>query len=112
MNFKFFISSLLLIALNATAQTKECLTGHTTEPEEHLMLAITTTTAPPLTLTTFIFCALDERAEVNQVMIQKEASMLLEENKIFVPSFLGTYANKRNMNIREAAQDVLANGIH
>ena len=75
------------------------------------MALITTTTAPPITTTTLIACAISNSAEVNRMMIQKEATMVNEENKIFVPSFLGSYADQNNMEIRAAAKDVLANGV-
>ncbi len=72
---------------------------------------ITSTTLPPLTTTTLIACAVTDDAELNKVMIQREATMVTEENKIFVPSFLGSYADKHDMEIRAAAQDVLVNGV-
>ncbi len=109
MNFKFLIVALAMAAFSSITHA-EC---KSTEPEGGavFMALITTTTAPPITTTTLIMCAISHSAEVNRMMIQKEATMMTEENKIFVPSFLGTYADQNNMNIHEAAQDVLVNGI-
>lgn len=72
---------------------------------------ITSTTLPPLTTTTLVVCAITDDAEVNRIMIEREATMVKEENKIFVPSFLGAYADRQNLEIRAAADDVLVNGV-
>lgn len=109
MNFKFLIVALVMATYSSITQA-EC---RSSEPEGGavFMALITTTTAPPITTTTLIMCAISDSAEVNRMMIQKEATMVAEENKIFVPSFLGAYADQNNMNIHEAAQDVLRNGV-
>ncbi len=76
-----------------------------------LLRIVTSTTVPPLATTTIIACALANSAEVNEMMIQREATMVAEENKMYVPSFLGSYADQHNMEFREAAKDVIANGV-
>ncbi len=110
MKFPVLFLALMMTVFTSISQAECKSTGP--EGGAVFMALITTTTAPPITTTTLIMCAISNSAEVNRMMIQKEATMVAEENKIFVPSFLGTYADQNNMNIREAAQDVLRNGIH
>ncbi len=81
------------------------------DPMEVSLDLITSTTLPPITTTTVLSCVIINNAELNNIMIQREATMVAEENKVFVPSFLGAYADQNKMEIREAAQDVLVNGI-
>ena len=110
-NFSALLATLMFTAFSQFVQARNC----STFPEPHtgniFMLTLTTATAPS-TSTTALICFVSGDAEVNSVMLQKEATMLAEENKIFVPSFLGTYADEKNMSIYEAAEDLLLNGIH
>lgn len=110
-NFLFLLVAVITLATSNLAQAKSCDDGSDPEPGAIFLGLITMTTLPPLTTTTLIACAIADSAEVNQAMIQKEATMVVEENKIFVPSFLGAYADHHNMDIRSAAQDVLVNGV-
>ncbi|MEK6577928.1 MAG: hypothetical protein AABZ55_01760 [Bdellovibrionota bacterium] len=114
MKMKTVLSLALTLSISALltspAAHARCSDGNATDGDVVLGL-ITTTTAPPLTLTTLVACAINNRAEVNNMMIEREATMLNEENKIFVPSFLGAYADQHGLELREAAKDVLANGI-
>lgn len=111
MNLKFIFIALMTTVLSSMAQAGSCSSGGRADVEEVFLGLITTTTAPPLTITSLIACAIVDSAEVNNAMVQKEATMLVEENKIFVPSFLGTYADQNNMELHEAAQDILVNGF-
>ncbi len=78
---------------------------------EYFLVLITTTTTPPIATTTVINCVMADSAEVNKMMIQREATMVVEENKMYVPSFLGSYADQHNMEFREAAKDVIVSGV-
>ncbi len=69
-------------------------------------LVISTTSAP--TATVSILLCMGNNAEINGHMLQKEATLLNEENKIYVPSFLGAYAEKRGLSLGDAANEVLA----
>ena len=111
MKLKFVSIALAMTVLSSMAQARNCGNAPDPDPADVFLGLVTTTTAPPLTITSLIACAIVDSAEVNNAMIQKEASMLIEENKIFVPSFLGAYADQKNIHIREAAQDVLVNGV-
>ncbi len=105
--FSVLLAALAMTGLGSMAQAGHC--HHVENPT--ILNFLTSTTLPPLTTTTLIVCAITDSAEVNKAMIQKEATMVNEENKIFVPSFLGSYADQNNMEIRAAAKDVLANGV-
>lgn len=74
-------------------------------------LWLTATTVPPVGTSITLVCIAGGGAELDKEMVLREATMLVEENKIFIPSFLGTYAEQHKMDIREAAQDVLVNGV-
>ncbi len=111
MKLKFIFVALVTTALSSMAQAGSCGSNSGADVVQVFLDLITTTTAPPLTITSLIACAIVDSAEVNNAMIQKEATMLVEENKIFVPSFLGAYADHRKMQLHEAARDVLINGI-
>ncbi len=110
-NFSVLFVAIAMTVLSSMAQAKNC--GSDDEPGAGAVFLslLTTTTAPPLTITSLIACAIVDSAEVNRAMVEKEASMLVEKNEIFVPSFLGTYADQKNMNLQEAAQDVMLNGV-
>ena len=110
MKLKLSLTVVLMMIIFTSLSHAECKSNGP-EGGDIFMALITTTTAPPITTTTLIACAISNSAEVNRMMIQKEATMMTEENKIFVPSFLGTYADQNNMNIHEAATDVLVNGV-
>ena len=99
--------NLLMTTESAMAKTKYCY--H--DDDRLLFNVISAMTLPPLTTTTIIACAIADDAEINRLMLLKEATMLVEENKIFVPSFLGSYADRNDLEIRAAARDVLVNGV-
>ncbi|MEK6772676.1 MAG: hypothetical protein AABY64_01940 [Bdellovibrionota bacterium] len=101
----------LVATLSGSLAHARCDDGPKPDEGDYFLALLTTTTLPPLTTTTIIACALADSAEVNKMMIQREATMVTEENKMYVPSFLGTYADQQNMELREAAKDVLANGV-
>ncbi len=101
----------LVAMLSGSFAHARCDDGSDPSPGDVFLVLITTTTLPPLTTTSIIACAIADSAEVNQVMIQREATMVAEENKMYVPSFLGAYADQQNMELRDAAKDVLVNGV-
>ncbi len=113
---KFFISFIILMTLTASAHAEitkgvtACLreSSNDSVSEKALGLALSTTT-PPTATTAFIICAGVNSAEINGHMLQKEATLLNEENKIYVPSFLGAYAEKRGLSLGDAANEVLGN---
>ncbi len=101
----------LVATLTSSFAHARCSNGKDPDAGEVFLALITTTTLPPLTTTSIIACVIADSAEVNQAMIQREATMVVEENKMYVPSFLGTYADQQNMELRDAAKDVLVNGV-
>ncbi len=107
MNFSIFLFILAMTTTNALAKTKYCY--H--DDDRLIFNLITSAAVPPLTTTTIIACAIADDAEINKIMIEREATLVVEENKIFVPSFLGSYADKKQMNLYETAEDVLINGV-
>ncbi len=109
--FSTLLITLAMTVLGSIAQANVC-SNHNYDLDEIAVGLLVSTTVPPLTTTILIGCAgAFDHAQVNKAMIQKEATMLVEENKIYVPSFLGAYADRNNMDLREAAQDVLVNGV-
>ncbi len=77
-----------------------------------MFLATTTTTAyVALSPATLIVCMFTDNAELNKIMIAREATMAIEENKVYTPSFLGAYADSHRMNLLDAAKDIIVNGV-
>ncbi len=103
--------ALLTVATGTVAQARQCDDGSDPDVIDVSLALITTTTLPPLTTTTLIACGILDNAEANKAMILREATLVNEENKAFVPSFLGAYADQNGMDIRTAAQDVLVHGV-
>ncbi len=67
--------------------------------------------ATVLMATSSLYCTLFDNASVTKIMIEREATLLKEKGELFQPSFLGGYAQHKNIDIYQAAEDVLTNGV-
>ncbi len=64
-----------------------------------------------LMATSSLYCTLFDNASVTKIMIEREATLLKEKGELFQPSFLGGYAEYKGVDIYQAAEDVLTNGV-
>lgn len=71
-----------------------------------------TTVGLPFLVTTTLLCAAADDSETNRAMIEKEAALLIEEDRVFNPSFLAKYASDQGeSDLKVVARDVLQNGV-
>ena len=105
------LTALSLLA-SVSSAFASCETNQKASAGELFLGLLTITTLPPVATTSTVICALSDDAELNRYFIEREATMVVEENQIFVPSFLGSYADQQgNGDLRAIAKDVLKNGV-
>ncbi len=75
---------------------------------ETALAAVLSTTFAPTGTTAWVICVGVNSAEIKRETLKQEATGLLEEGKLNVPSSLGKYAFEKNLSLEDAAAQILS----